>query len=86
MNQTTSVEDYGSLNNPLLSVNNRQLQSREQVFTKILAREATDPDVINERVFLRMSIYMLHNDRIYDLLSKTQPKVKLEQYLDQQSQ
>jgi len=32
----SSLEDYGSLNNPLLSVNNRKHQSREQVFTKIL--------------------------------------------------
>jgi len=41
--------------------------------------------MISERVFLRMSIYMIHNDRIYDLLTKAQHKVKLEQYLDEQS-
>lgn len=84
MNHSSSVEELGSLSNPILSVN-RRYPTREQVLTTYHTKGATDPDIINERVYLRMSVYMIYCDRIFDLLAKTQKKVKLEQYLDEQS-
>ena len=40
-----------------------------------------------ERLFVKMSMYMIYCDRIYDLLSqKSGKKVKKESYIDQNSQ
>jgi hypothetical protein len=56
----------------------------EEATDRLIAR--TDPDMIHERVFLRISVYMIYCDRIFDLLAKQQTKIRLEQYLDPVSQ
>lgn len=44
---------------------------------------AHDYDVIQDRMFLKISVYMIYCDRIYDLLStKSGKKVKKEHYID----
>ena len=70
------------MSNPILSVNSRRFATRENVVVNIHSKSATDPDMMHERVFLRMSIYMIYCDKIYDLIGKSQKKVKLEQYID----
>ena len=41
----------------------------------------------DNRLFIKMSVYMIYCDRIYDLLStKSAKKVKREHYIDPQSQ
>jgi hypothetical protein len=86
--QDTSLTHDGSLeegSHPMVSVS-KNPHGTDQVITTVHTRGVTDPDIINERVFLRMSVYMIYCDRIFDLLAKQNQKVKLEQYLDQQSQ
>lgn len=69
---------------PIMSA--RKLSAREQVITQVHTKGAADPDMINERVYLKMSVYMIYCDRIFDLLGQSQHKVRLEQYIDRQSQ
>lgn len=73
------------MSNPIVSVNNRRYATRENALVTVHTKGAGDPDMMNERVFLRMSVYMIYCDRIYDLLGKSHKKVKLEQYIDKQS-
>lgn len=82
INASSSVEELGSMSNPIRSVNTRFPTSREQVLTTVHRQGNADPDIINERVFLRMSVYMIYCDRIFDLLAPKKIKAKLEQYID----
>ena len=92
------LEDYGTDNQPLLSVNhagNRfgipkailqgNSNSQIQVYGDGIGK---DFDACTDRMFIKVSVYMIYCDKIYDLLcSKSQKKnVKLEHYIDPQSQ
>ena len=50
--------------------------SRENGLVTTHTKGASDPDMFNERVFLRMSVYMIYCDNIYDLLAKSPKRVK----------
>lgn len=84
VNESNLMEALG-MATPTMSSNSK-LTPREKVITTVHTKGAVDPDIINERVFLRMSVYMIYCDRIFDLIGKSQSKVKLEQYIDRQSQ
>ena len=91
------IEDFGTDTHPILSVragntkfgipkaimqgNNSQIQ----VYGSDLMGK--DHDALQDKMFIKVSIYMIYCDRIYDLLSsKTGRKIKIEHFIDPQSQ
>ena len=87
------IEDFGTDTHPILSVNGGKhkfgipkniLQgSNSQIQVYGGADGARDQDAHTERLFIKMSVYMIYCDRVYDLLaSKSGKKVKREQYID----
>ena len=93
LNESSLIEDYGTDTTPILSVNGgnhkfgipktimQQNVNPIQVYGNQNA--AQDYDVIQDRMFLKISVYMIYCDRVYDLLStKSGKKVKKEHYID----
>lgn len=99
-NGSSIIEDYGTDTQPILSVNGggahrfgipkyimQASSSQIQVYSN---NDGTkDYDVQGQdRIFVKMSVYMIYCDRIFDLLSTKSAKknVKVEHYIDQASQ
>jgi hypothetical protein len=87
INQSSSIEEFGSGTHPIISVNQngRYMKREEQALVNAHNHGQLDQDMISDRVYLRMSVYMIYCDKIYDLLSRSQKKIKREQYIDKQS-
>ena len=47
------------------------MRREEQALVNAHAHGQLDQDMISERVYLRMSVYMIYCDKIYDLLSRS---------------
>ena len=87
-NNTSSVlEDFGTESNPMLNVNaGARFNSHKQGYAAHTTR--TDPDMgTADRLYLKMSAYMVYCDRIYDLLTQRPgTRVKMDHYIDPQTQ
>ena len=96
LNGSSLIEDFGTDTQPILSVNagNKNfgqipkaiLQSNSQIQVYGNNESGKDFDGVMDRMFIKVSVYMIYCDRIYDLLSnKSAKKVKKEHYIDPQS-
>ena len=94
LNGSSLIEDYGTDTQPILSVNGannrfgipREIMSQNQLnpIQVYGQQSANDYDAIQDKMFLKVSVYMIYCDRIYDLLAKQSgKKVKKEHYIDQ---
>ena len=64
-NQSSVIEDFGTETNPILSVN---APNRFKIHQEI--SNQADPDMASiDRLYLKISIYMVYCDKIYDLLA-----------------
>lgn len=72
----SSIEDYGSVSNRIVSINNTGFKKKVEI----------DPDANSDKIYLKMGVYMIYCDQIFDLLASNGKKVKIEHYIDKESQ
>jgi len=94
LNSSSIIEDFGTDTQPILSVNagaskfgipRNILTNNSQIQVYGNNEAAKDYDGVSDRIFIKMSVYLIYCDRIFDLLSAKSSKknVKLEHYIDQ---